>query len=567
MRHQLRFVSIRAAIGCLLLVGAATLQLKAQTLPVGELREEQLRIQQLFNDSLSISFSNRPVWKQTYDAYLPDSRDGAWWNQQYDFLQTGLWGDRLTIGLYEPVMKATINTKIPYGENNGAAWYGRGLNTEFRAGAFLTSDYLTVTFRPHLIYSQNKDFIVPRFVPRDNDGNVLYGHEELGFGIDNPFRFGPDAFSTFDLGHSSVRLHYKALEAGLSNEPLWWGPGVRYALVLSNNAPGLKHTFIGTRYPLQIPLNIGQLEFKLIGAWPEDSEYFANTSSTDRQRFMNGFNLVYSPSFAPGLHLGFTRVSHTYVPEEGLGFSDFTKALPFAPKQPPEGGDAQNELVSAYVRWVFPESHAEIYGEYYREDAFRDARDVFLEPGHDRAYTLGFQKIIPSDWFDFDFFKVNFEINSLVPNRTDEVRPQTYYYTHGEIREGHTNGGQLLGAAIGPGSESQFLGVEGYFPKGKVGLLLQRVVVNDYFHYEFNQRYLFPTGTGNKDYYNHRANLNIGINGAYKIGPILLSGKAIWQKAFNYGRFDLGERQGTDVTYGEDDIINMQFSLSARYLF
>lgn len=564
---RLRLQPIYTLFGLLIFILACHTA-RAQTLPVGELREEQMRIQQLLNDSLSYSFSNRPVWKQTYDASLPEAdKNSSWWNRRYDFPQQSFLNERVTVGLYEPVLRNTINTKIPYGENNGAAWYGRGLNTELQAGIFATSDYVTATFRPHLIYTQNKDFIVPRFVPRDSDGNVQYGHKELGFGIDNPFRFGPDSYSTFNLGQSSLRLHYKSIETGISNEPLWWGPGVRYALVLSNNAPGLKHTFIGTRYPVQIPLNMGRFEFKLIGAWPKDSKYYRNSERTDRKRFMNGFNLVYSPSFAPGLHLGFTRVSHTYMPEDGLSFSDFTKALPFAPKQPPEGRDAQNELVSVYMRWVFPESHAEIYGEYYREDAFADGRDVFLEPGHDRAYTIGFQKIIESNGRNFDFFKVNFELNSLVPNRTDEVRPQTYYYTHGEIRQGHTNGGQLLGAAIGPGSESQFLGIDGYFKKGKVGISMQRVVDNDFFHYEFNQRYLFETNVGNKDYFNHRANLNIGVNGAYKAGPLLLSGKVIWQKAFNYGRFDLGERQGTEVTFGEDDIINLQFSLSARYLF
>lgn len=540
---------------------------EAQTLPVGDLREDQVRIQQLFNDSLSISFSNRPIWKQTYDRYLENSRfKDSWWGQPHDFYQKSYLNDEVTLGIYEPVFTNTINTKIPYGENNGAAWYGRGLNTEFQAGFFATSDYLTVTFRPHLIYTQNKDFIVPRFVPRDSDGNVQYGHEELGFGIDNPFRFGPDSYTDFDLGQSSVRLHYKGVEAGLSNEPLWWGPGVRYALLLSNNAPGLKHTFLGTRYPIKLPLDIGQIEFKMIGAWPEDSEYFRNTPSTDRRRFMNGFNFIYSPSFAPNLHLGFARISHIYVPEDGLSFDDFFIASPLAKRQT-QGNDSQNQLASLYFRWVFPESHAEIYGEYFREDSYADGRDLFLEPGHDRAYTIGFQKIIESGWLDFDFFKINLEINSLVPNRTDEVRHQTYYYTHGQIRQGHTNGGQILGAAIGPGSESQFLGIDGYFNQGKVGIFAQRVVDNDFFHYEFNQRYLFETGVGNKDYFNHRANFNIGLNGAYQVGNVLLSGKVIWQKAFNYGRFKLGQRQGNEINFGEDDIINMQLSVSARYLF
>lgn len=538
----------------------------AQTLPVGDFREEQVRIQQLFNDSLSHSFSNRPIWKETYDTYFKGhSTNDSWWNRPYDFLGQKFLNDNVTLGIYEPVLTNTYNSKIPFGENNGAAWYGKGLNTEFQGGVFATSEYVTVTFRPHFIYTQNNDFLVPRFVPRDAEGNVQFGDETLGFGIDRPFRFGPDSYTTLDLGQSSARIHYKGIEAGISNEPLWWGPGVRYALTLSNNGPGLKHTFLGTRFPLKIPLNIGKFEFKLIGAWPDDSEYYVNAEQTDQRRFMSGLNLIFSPAFAPNLHLGFTRAVHQYISDEGLSISDFKNAINFSNRQTAAGQNAQNELISVYFRWVFPESHAEVYGEYYREDSFLDSRDLFLEPDHDRAYTIGFQKIIESNWIDF--FKVNLELNSLVPNRLDEVRPQAYYYTHGIIEQGHTNGGQILGAAIGPGSESQFLGVDGYFSKGKVGLFVQRVVDNNFFHFEFNQRFIFPTSIGSKDAFNHRANLNIGANGSYKIGPLLLTGKLIWNKAFNYGRFDLGERERSTLNLGKDDLVNMNFSLSAQYLF
>ncbi len=72
-----------------------------------------------------------------------------------------------------------------------------------------------------------------------------------------PYRFGPDAYSDFDWGLSSARIHYKSIEAGISTEPLWWGPGVQYALMMSNNAGGFQHLFLGTRSPLQLPLNIG----------------------------------------------------------------------------------------------------------------------------------------------------------------------------------------------------------------------------------------------------------------------------------------------------------------------
>ncbi len=210
-----------------------------------------------------------------------------------------------------------------------------------------------------------------------------------------------------------------------------------------------------------------------------------------------------------------------------------------------------------------------MYGEYFREDSFYDYRDLFLEPDHDRAFTIGFQKVVETSGF-FDLFNLNAEINSLVPSRVAEVRPQTFYYRHGRIRQGHTNEGQVLGAAIGPGSASQYFGVDGYFDKGKLGLFVQRVAQNDYFHFEFydNPRFDDAGRSGPKDIYRHRVNLNIGLNADYKIGPLLLSGKLVWNENLNYGRFNYGELEGINFdTVDKNDITNIQFQLSARYYF
>lgn len=570
----------RISLLLLILLPATCLQeLRAQPIPVGDLREEQLRIRQLLNgnDSLSISFSSRPVWKETYDDFLDTSRSvDSWWERNLEYAEREF-SNTIRIGLYEPVFTNTHNTRLPVGENNGAAWYGKGLTSELQGGFYATSEYATLTFRPHLSYQQNLHFEVPRFVPRDSLGNVLYGADELGFGIDNPFRFGPDPYWTFNLGHSSFRLHYKGIEAGLSSEPLWWGPAVRYPLMLSNNAPGLKHAFLGTRKPISLPLNIGKFEFRWIWARPEDSEYFPKIDPGQRDerlvgltngRFMNGLNVIFSPSIVPNLHLGLIRVFHQYIPEEGLGLADYFDIFQAFQKETRhetignEGDDLKNQLASAYLRWVWPESNAEIYLEFFKEDHNWDLRDFLMEPRHNGAYTVGFQKIILSDWIDF--FRVNAEINSLVPNRLDEVRHQAYYYTHSIVRQGHTNGGQVLGASIGPGSESQYLGVEGYFESGKVGLFIQRWVDNDHFHFEYDQaNRINPNG----DIWRHRVNLNIGSNVLYRTGPVILSGRIMWTKAFNYGRFDYGRFSGINfLTFEPHDVINLQFQLRVRYL-
>ena len=568
----------------LLLLAAAGLTppgANAQTIPVGDFRDSQFRLLQLLSDSTTeLSFMNRPVSGSSYrkaaENYEAPSR--AWWNRPLRSPSVELSED-FTLGFYEPELKSTVNSKLPYGENNGAAWYGRGLNTELQAGFHITSEFLDFSFRPHIIYQQNRDFRLPRFIPVDRNGDSRYAAQNpssngiMGTRIDRPFRFGPGSYTTFDWGHSSIRFHHHGVELGFSSEPLWWGPGVQYALTLSNNAAGIPHAFLGTRDPLELPWNIGHLQLRWVWGWPRDSKYFDFVPGRyKRKRFMNGLNIVYSPSFLPNLHLGISRIIHQYIPDNGMKASDYLAI--FKPFPDPDRDvlssaldashfEDKNALGSVYFRWVLPESNAEVYGEYYKESHNWNLRDFLMQPQHGRAYTVGAQKILESNWIDF--VKINAEINSLLPTRVDEIRPQSYYYTHYHVKQGHTSRGQLLGAAIGPGSSSEYLGVEGYFKQGMAGLFVQRVAENNHLHYEWYQRWF--EGGGFKDIYHHRVNLNIGITGKYQIADFLLGARMIWNKNYNYGRHHYG-----DFRYGwggrpKDDIINIQYQLSIKYLF
>lgn len=552
----------------------------SQTIPVGDFRESQVRLLQLLSDSTTgISFMNRPVSSESYQEIINNyGATDSWWGRSSESPEVVL-SDDFTLGLYEPVIKSTQNSKLPYGENNGAAWYGRGINSEFQGGFHVTSYFLDINFRPHIIYQQNKDFRIPRFIPVDRNGNPRYAaqnaspHGVSGTIIDRPFRFGPDSFTTFDWGHSSVRFHHHDVEVGISSEPLWWGPGVQYSLTLSNNAAGIPHAFLGTRSPLTLPWGIGDLQFRWVWGWPRDSRYFDfMPADYTRDRFMNGLNIVYSPSFLPNFHVGTSRIIHQYKPESGLKAGDYFAIFRPFPNPEDEALESiydashfedKNALNSVYFRWAFPESNAEVYGEYYKESHNWNFRDFLMEPQHGRAFTLGAQKIIESNWIDF--VKVNAEVNSLLPSRIDDVRPQQYYYTHYQVKQGHTNRGQVLGAAIGPGSTSEYLGIESFFHDGMIGVFAQRVSENNHFHYEWYQRWF--GGGGFKDIYHHRVNLNIGLNGKYRVSNLLLGAGVVWNKNYNYGRHNYG-----DFRYGwagrkKDDITNIQYQFSIQYLF
>src|SRR5690625_4798512 len=222
---------------CLYLIFSTTVE--SQSLTIHGLQSEQIQIQELLN-SEGIGSVNRPYSLFTYrNAVRNRNSEAGWWNRNLNASRIELPGN-IEFGVYPFRLQNTLNSSLPMAENNEAAWYGSGSNTEFRGGLWITSDYFTFSIQPHLVWQQNKDFSYPRRVLRDGDGNVRYIAERTGaeLRIDAPFRFGPDPYWTYDWSYSSARVHYKELELGVSTEPLWWGPGHRNALSMSNNAPG-----------------------------------------------------------------------------------------------------------------------------------------------------------------------------------------------------------------------------------------------------------------------------------------------------------------------------------------
>lgn len=551
-------------------------QLTAQRVVINDLKEEQIRIHQLLYGSQFTSLANRPLWQQVYDDYLnlSDQDYGMWTKSQSANVFTLGSLDMFRGGLYDVQSRFTFNTTVPYGDNNEAAWYGKGLNSELFFGGWISSDYLTISFRPQLVYQQNIQFEHPRFVFRNEDGNLQYSTEAIGNIIDTPFQFGPDPFSTLSLGYTSIRAHYKAFEAGYSTEPLSWGANVQYPLLFSNNAPGMQHFFLGTRKPVRIPY-VGHVEFSYIGAFPEDSEYFEiEEDQPDNRRFINGINLVYSPSFISNFHVGFARAVQKYLEFDTLKSSDLGLVLdPFFQEEfirtrgKLSSVEPRNHLNLIFARWIWDESHFEIYGEFYREDFAWDARDLFMEPHHNSGYSFGFSKLLFAPYAHF--YRVNLEFVNMTPSQLQEVRPQFYYYSHPVIRQGHTNRGQILGAAIGPGSNTQYLSIDAYKDWGRYGIYFQRLADNNQFHFNYdrslNRPEIFRRGFG--DYWRNRTDLTIGTRGVIESQHFILSADIAWTKLFNYGRFDYNTFGGANVAnFIRNDRTNLsvQFSISYR---
>src|SRR6056297_1523167 len=123
-----------------------------QTISVGSLQDEQLQLEFLLQDSLAISPVNRPSSHLLYrNTFGHQSLSGKWWNRPIGTRHYAL-SDRIDLGIHPVSLQNTFNTRLPYGENNAAAWYGRGYNTEFKGGFYLLSKYVTLNIHPHIVY-------------------------------------------------------------------------------------------------------------------------------------------------------------------------------------------------------------------------------------------------------------------------------------------------------------------------------------------------------------------------------------------------------------------------------
>src|SRR5206468_1504691 len=127
------------------------------------------------------------------------------------------------------------------------------------AGVYAKYGMLSVQLQPEFVTAAN-DFFDP--LNKNHFGVIFARYYDIYNNIDLPARFGTSSYTRAYWGQSSIRLNYKSLSFGLSTENLWWGPGIRSSLLMSNNAPGFKHLTLNTTKPIKTP--IGSFEGQLI---------------------------------------------------------------------------------------------------------------------------------------------------------------------------------------------------------------------------------------------------------------------------------------------------------------
>lgn len=365
----------------------------------------------------------------------------------------------VALKIYGPEWFNSYNTAAPYGQNDGALWQGKGYNTSLTAGVRLEAYGFEVTVKPQVAFSQNLGFeIMPG----------VYGSEYSYFwagNIDLVQRYGDSSFWTFDWGDTELRWSWNTFTIGFGFQSPWLGPAWLNPMLGSNNSGTYPKFDIGLRRTkVTLPWlgwYIGDIEGRIWCGKLSESDYFDNDSSND-YRQLTGFSIAYSPAFLPELTFSINKISIARWDEKSIKYLN-----PFY-----DTNAVEDQKCSFAVDLLFPAVGFEFYGELGLDDY--NSRG-FANPFHTAIYTIGAKKEI-SFFQKFSYFKkfnirpeIIFEWNNFEMSQDFQLQWHYMgYYSHGLIKQGYTQNGQIIGAGSGYFGNSQYLALRTYFSKGDI---------------------------------------------------------------------------------------------------
>jgi hypothetical protein len=522
----------------------------------GSTFESYLRYLQTLGKSKTTTWSIRGFSPSEIDALAPTDSAHPW-AARYRFAHSP--GSSMQWSVVRPSVGLVFNTGFPWGSNDGALWAGKGLTSWAQVGASARLVPLSGRLAPIAFRSENSAF------PLWNNGRtglLQFADGQFPMSIDHPQRFGQGAYTRLDFGESELRADVAGVTAGVSTSSQWWGPTTVFPYVLGNNAGGFPHAFIGTAHPVNIGIgrghgrivygNLSQSAFSPV----RGKDYFQSYTLPGRKRFMAGLIALLSVAHAPGLEIGGARFFHTAVDSTGIQASDLR--LPFQnllKNRLKNEGDTlfgddrsllQNQLASIFFRWAPPGTGVDIYGEYGREDFSADIRDFYLEADHSSTQNFGFRKAWLRNGTLLSAFRGEF-FNYEAPS-SGRTRGEGLIYVHQPLLQGHTYKGQMLGAAVGPGSGSaQIAAFDRFSTRGRFTTFLSRVSIAEV---TWDAQPLASDTTFSKP---ADIQYSLGAEMTRFVGPFDITGRVVFTRELN--------------RYLANDASNANFALTVRQAF
>jgi len=233
---------------------------------------------------------------------------------------------------------------------------------------------------------------------------------------------------------------------------------------------------------------LGTLEARLYWGRTTASDAFDDNAGNNHS-FFGSLSAAYSPPFAPGLIVGANRIvlarwQDFQLPDGLILFYPSINA--YDATFPAYGKDALDQRASVTAEWIPRGTRTRLYGEWAKNDYSPSWELLFTVPEHAAAFTIGAEHAFNGAsgivlltlehselWLSRDYGPVN------------TINRSGTFYSHHEVRQGHTHEGQILGAGIGSGANAQYLGVRFFHSGGYAGGFIQRharnldVIYND----------------------------------------------------------------------------------------
>ena len=405
-------------------------------------------------------WSIRSFAPQGAAALLPRTSDHPW-ADRFGAAGDSAGGAALRAGLD---LHTFYNTGFPTTQRSQVRWIGRGATAAAVPTLAVRHGAFSIVLAPSVAFAENRSFAL---APNGYEGDAAYGARWFPEFIDLPQRFGEDRSLSIEPGNSSVAVDLAGASLGFSTAAQHWGPAEQSPIVLSGDAPGFPHVFLGSTRPVDI--RVGALHARAIWGRLEQTRYSMVPADSAR-RLAAGYALAFQPAFLTGLEIGVNRFFH--FPWTPGSFPWRSAAEPFQTfwaRSLYEDADesvslAENQLASVFARWVFAPAGFEVFGEYGREDHSWDLRDFLLEPDNQRAYVLGFHKVWTSG--PTRVVRLRGEVANAQASPVKQIRTQAPFYLHSTQRQGHTHRGRLLGSETILGGAGSVVGVDWFARAG-----------------------------------------------------------------------------------------------------
>ncbi len=268
-----------------------------------------------------------------------------------------------------------------------------------------------------------------------------------------------DSDALFEEGY--FKLQYKEVEFAFGRSSMWWGPGYRGSLILSDNIVPLDSVKIKNTKPFYLP---GKL--KNIGGW--DAAYFFSELSSNRiikNAKLTGYRINLYP--LSNLDLGYSKIVMLGGDREGssLDAGDVFRALFYLNEN--EASQADNNQISAFDL-VYRMNNL---GKYLK---IIDNLVSYAQYGFDGEEDGGFSNpAYLAGLYSADIFRVpGLSLRSEYANT--DTKGSHVWYSHGKYQSGYTHQGSNIGHHMGGDADDLFFRLEkNTFFSNKVSLALE----------------------------------------------------------------------------------------------